>query len=313
MADQLRSVEPTGIRGCACDGYGQLEAMLRSRMGEVQMVALDLDGTLLDSQKRVPERNREAIRAAIAAGVEVVPSSGRVFEVIPAELRELPGIRYMVCSSGSSVFDVQAKRSLLEEGMAPAEAARLVRELMDAFDLYVDVACDGKVYGDAGLVARLDEFEMTELQRDFMRGTRIPLAGFPESVAGLPRPVGRVNIWAHDEAERRQILAWVAERPAYQTSNSLETNIEINAAGTSKWKGLIWLCRHLGLNPDRIMAMGDGSNDVDMIDRAWLGVAMRNGGDDAKAAADAVTAYDNDQGGVGRVIDEVLKLRAARA
>ena len=74
-------------------------------MGEYRLIALDIDGTLLNSELKVTPRTREAIRRAAEAGKYVALSTGRSLSEIRDVVRDIPEIRYMVCESGGRVYD----------------------------------------------------------------------------------------------------------------------------------------------------------------------------------------------------------------
>ena len=87
--------------------------MGRIGMGKnVKIISLDLDGTLLDSQKRLSEENRLALEEAAERGVLIVPTTGRFFGMMPQAVRDLPFVRYAITINGAQVFD--------RRGYAPA-------------------------------------------------------------------------------------------------------------------------------------------------------------------------------------------------
>ena len=88
-------------------------------------------------------------------------------------------------------------------------------------------------------------------------------------------------------------------------SSSLYNNLEINAEGATKGNALMWLASHLGISRERTMAFGDGENDVTMLKAAGIGIAMGNGLEMAKRAADQVT-LTNDEDGVADAIERLI-------
>ncbi|MBR1659427.1 MAG: HAD hydrolase family protein, partial [Oscillospiraceae bacterium] len=78
----------------------------------MRLIALDLDGTLLNSAKELTPRNRAALEAAAAAGIEIVPSTGRFYLGIPEAVRALPFVRYAITINGAQVWDIRGERSL---------------------------------------------------------------------------------------------------------------------------------------------------------------------------------------------------------
>ena len=87
----LVNLEPPEIAGCACDGYDLLDQNIEARAREVELVAIDLDGTLFTDEKTITPRTVAAIRAALGSGIHVVPATGRVLSILPAELFGVPG------------------------------------------------------------------------------------------------------------------------------------------------------------------------------------------------------------------------------
>lgn len=311
----LMSLEPAELKGCGCDGFTQLEANIEARLREVELVAVDMDGTLLAADKHVSPASRAAIDRALAAGVRVVPASGRVLSILPQELFDIDGIEYAVCCAGASIerlgSDRAASESLHETGFSPDGAAGVVAMLQEQFgtDIYVDVVCAGDVYTSRDQLERLPGFDLTGISLPFIHRSRRMLPTLVEGIRGLPGVVGHINLFGQSDATLREVMDWLVRNTPYELANSLEHNIEINAPGTSKWNGLVWLCELLGIRPDRIMAIGDGANDIDMVRHAWLGVAMQNATDELKADAVAVTRYTNVEDGVARVLNEMVDLK----
>ena len=93
----------------------------------IQLIALDLDGTTLTGDNVISERNRNALLAAMAQGVLVVPATGRTFEKMPPCIRELPGIQYAICSNGAAVYDVRADRNIYENLMPYETVVEMLR------------------------------------------------------------------------------------------------------------------------------------------------------------------------------------------
>ena len=312
----LTSLEPAELKGCGCDGYEQLEANIEARLREVELVAVDMDGTLLTDDKRITAASRAAIDRALAVGVHVVPASGRVVSVLPSELFEIDGIEYAVCCAGASIEKLGpvpgTSETLHASGFSPDGAAGIVRMLIERLgtDIFVDVANGGGIYTSRDQLDLLPGFDLTGLSLPYILKSRIVLPDLIEGIRGLSGVVGHVNIFGRSSEVLHGVMAWLAENTPYELANSLEHNIEINAPGTSKWNGLTWLCEHLGIRPDRVMAIGDGANDVDMVRHAWLGVAMKNGTESLQRDAAAVTSFTNNEDGVARVLNEMISCKA---
>ena len=95
-------------------------------MAEIKLIALDLDGTLLDSQKRLSARNEKVLRECIARGIYVVPCTGRIWSGVPEFLRTLPGIQYAITTNGAIVEDVEKHKILDERKLSCAQAIEIL-------------------------------------------------------------------------------------------------------------------------------------------------------------------------------------------
>lgn len=99
-------------------------------MSKIKLVAMDLDNTLLDSEKQISKHTEEVLKEAIRRGVYIVPATGRIFKAIPEFLRDIPGVRYAVCCNGATVYDQKEdkigieKISVFFDDMEERETAR---------------------------------------------------------------------------------------------------------------------------------------------------------------------------------------------
>ena len=103
----------------------------------VKIIALDLDGTLLDSSKNLSESNRVALERAAAAGIHVVPTTGRFFGMMPECIRSLPFVRYAITVNGAQVYDRETDTAIVREEIPLATALGLMR-ILDAHDVVYD-------------------------------------------------------------------------------------------------------------------------------------------------------------------------------
>lgn len=284
-------------------------------LAKVDVVAVDLDGTLLNARADVDDLTASAIRRASAAGIRVIPATGRVLSVLPETLTAIQDIEYAVCCAGATVLRMDESRdfcsALKDDGFEPNEAAEIVGMLIHRYrgDVLVDFSCEGVMYSERSMLAKLESFDVPGLSIAYVRRSRRQVDDLVHAASLASAPVGRINIFTRDERMRLEIMSTLSEERSYELGNSLKHNIEINPQRTSKWRGLTWLCDHLGISRDRIMAVGDSSNDIDMLSRAWVGVAMKNASRDALAAADARTVWANDESGVARLLSEMVDIR----
>lgn len=271
----------------------------------VKLIAFDLDGTLLDGKKNIPEANLQALKTAAEAGVLLVPATGRIFTGIPETLRQLPGARYFITINGAYAYDAEEDRNLYSSELSVELCLRLIR-YMDELPVIYDCYQDNWGYITRSMFQRAGEFIPDPGIMKMMRELRTPVDDLAETLRQKGRPVQKMQMHFRDLAERDRQLKLVAERfPETAVSSSLPWNIEINSAGATKGQALKALCLALGIDLCDTLAFGDGTNDLDMIRTAGIGVAMGNGAAEVKAAADWI-APGNEESGVAAGIRKFL-------
>lgn len=261
----------------------------------IRLIALDIDGTLLDSQHELPPANRRAIDAARARGVQVVLATGKsIFALRPIH-RELDLDTPSVCVQGLMVYGPD-ESIWHERRLDPATVGTVTDYALD-HDLTIFA-----YERDRLLVNRPSPY-IDHFVEHFEPRAEV-LADFAAEMQ--KRPINKLNIMHPDEGIPR-IRADLAARLGESTSlvQAVPQSLEILPAGASKGEGLRWLLDRLEIDPARVLAVGDGENDVEMMTLAGVGVAVANAMPAAKAAADHRVA-SNDAGGVAEAIERFV-------
>jgi Cof subfamily protein (haloacid dehalogenase superfamily) len=257
----------------------------------IRLIALDLDGTLLNTALKLSERNAEAVRRALDRGVKVVLATSRWFGLAKRTADRLGTDSPLVCSNGAVIRRPQDETELLH--------LRLDR----------DVASEVVALGDE----RGWEMFTTIDDATFMRAR----PGAPESLPGGLRTSERqadelargqptaVLVFGSDAVEK------ISQRllPAYDGRAKFSVNRPINLPpyvvlthqDADKASALEIVCREVDVPLSEVMAMGDSESDLSMLRAAGLGIAMDNSPDEVKRAA-AHVAPSNDNDGVAWAI-----------
>ena len=273
-------------------------------MEKIKLIALDLDGTLLDSQKCLSQRNKNALEECIRRGIEIVPCTGRIWNGVPEQIRNLPGIHYAITVNGAVLENVE-KGQVLDERKLSCNQALEILELAKEFRTMYDVYINGQGYGEQRFLEYMEHFGIDPVIRDMIRQTRKSVLSVSELVKELRVPVEKVNYFFDDQKERARAREALNARDDVIVSSSFSNNLEINAKGAAKGEGILRLAAHLGLKPEQTMGFGDGENDISMMQMAGFGVAMGNAEEMIKQAADYVTDT-NDADGVAKAIEEFV-------
>ena len=276
-------------------------------MKDIRIVALDLDGTLLDSQKRLSERNRAALARAAEKGVLIVPTTGRFFGMMPPAIRDLPFVRYAITINGAQVYDRETDTALVRDEI-PLETALGVMEILDRHDVIYDCYRQNWGWMTAALQDKAADYATNEHYLKMVREFRKPV---PELKAHLRATaadgdVQKIMLFGRRDEEwgmRDEIVRELNERfPEIKVTSSTWNNIELNIRTAHKGNALKRFAEHLGFTLENCMAFGDGMNDFTMVEAAGVGVAMANAEPEVKRVAKIVTT-SNDEDGVAAVLD----------
>ena len=273
----------------------------------VRLIAFDLDGTLLDGRKNIPEENLRALRAAAAAGALLVPATGRIYTGVPELLRQLPVARYFITINGACAYDAVEDKNLYASELSVDCCLRLIA-YMDRLPAIYDCYQDNWGYISRDMFEKAGDYIPDPGIMKMMRELRTPVDSLADTLRQKGRTVQKMQMHFQDMDERKRQLKLVAERfPETAVSSSLPWNIEINSAGATKGQALKALCSALDIDLGDVLAFGDGSNDLDMLRTAGIGVAMGNAVEEVKAAADWV-APNNEEAGVAAGIWRIMEI-----
>lgn len=272
---------------------------------EYKLIAFDLDGTFLDSEKHLIEENVHALQRAYEKGLYIVPATGRTWPGIPEELKRLPFIRYCITVNGAQIYD-RREDKVLHRAEIPAQRALEMMEFMDGVDALYDCYQDNAGWMSRRFYEKLEEYVTDKVLLPHVRQLRQPVEELKDMIRENGRSVQKMQMHFKDMALRLEYLDML---PGIFTdmaiTSSLYNNIEINCLEANKGAALERLCGILGIGRDESIAFGDDTNDISMLRAAGMGVAMGNGKDSVKAAADMVT-LSNDKAGLAKALEELL-------
>lgn len=267
---------------------------------QIKMIGLDLDGTLLDSQKKMTAYTVRVITEAIQKGIVVLAATGRPYTGIPKEIRKFPGMWYAVTANGGRIVDTRTQKTIIEH-LLPLKSAKKTLEIFRKYDTLQEVYFDGQGYADREKLQNIEKYHHDFNMWEYVRTSRIAVDDIRDVVQRENRPLDKVQALFANMEELEKAREELRKNPEIVLVGSLGYNIEVNAAGVDKGMGLLKLGEMLGIHREEIMAIGDGDNDIAMIKAAGLGIAMGNAEEEVKASADYVTGT-NDEDGAAKAI-----------
>jgi len=270
----------------------------------IRLVAIDLDGTLVNDALTIHERDLAAVKAATATGVHVVIATGRMFRSSLPYARMLGLTGPIINYQGAVIRDITSEEVLYKCELT-VEMQQRVLGLAEPRDWHVNAYVDEKVY--------------TERAR--------PEADLYERISGVPyETVGSLSSWVSRDSTKMVLVdldqAGVPQRMAELTewigsvarvTRSLAWFVEVINPQVSKARALALVAARLGVAQADVCAIGDNKNDEEMISWAGFGVAMGDAPSEVKQIARHVTRTVN-EAGVADVFERfVLGREAARA
>ena len=243
---------------------------------EIKLIALDMDGTLVNHDGDVSKENEEAVQRAKDNGIHVVLSTGRSLPFCRDIAEQLGHSAYLVTVNGGQIFDQEL--NLVESTHLDQDLVKRLWELKKKHDVYFwSSTTEGVFNTHKPFEKEIEDYNWLKFGFDIQ-----------------------------DDDIRKVIFDEVTANEALEVTNSSPTNLEINPAGVNKAAALLKVCDWLDLSMENVMAVGDSMNDIAMIREAGFGVAMGNAQDRVKEAANWVTK-DYTEHGVAHAIDRILK------
>lgn len=264
----------------------------------IKLLALDLDGTIFDDNQQVSPAVRQAIADAQAAGVIVTIATGRMFRSARSIAHELNMDGPLICYQGALVMHSKTEQILLHKTV-PAPLADEVIRRADEAGLHINVYMDDRLYLDkitthAEYYARINN----DLALDVVGDLRHWLQ------QQYPKEATKLVIITHPE-QTDSVLAEYTDLfgTRLQVTKSHPRFTEFTNIECSKGRALAFLADHYGIKQEDVMAVGDGHNDLDMLQWAGYGIAMGNAPQFVQEAASHV-CLPISQDGVAAAIEE---------
>ena len=169
----------------------------------IKIILLDLDGTLLTSEKTISPANYAALSQCADRGIYIVPSTGRFYGGMPQVVRELPFIRYVIAVNGAQVYDAVTGATLCRMEIQPGDAERIFDDL-DALPVIYDCFQDGWGYMGAAHYARIDEFITDPKVNRMVKELRQPVEDLHDYVQPKNKPVQKIQMFFRDMGRRER-------------------------------------------------------------------------------------------------------------
>ncbi len=271
----------------------------------IKLIALDMDGTVLRTDKTISDRNIEVIRKAAEKDILIVPATGRMAGMIPKQILDLGCVRYALTSNGASVVDLEKNKVVYSNLMTKQETEYIIN-FLSQYNILFECFAEGKSYSDLKFKDKIKDFaDYPQIFKDMIMNSQNFVENIPDYMKSNDLRLEKINIPYMTEELNRELNEKLGKMKEFAITSSFLNNIEINRVSSNKGDGLSNLCKYLNIDAENVMACGDQLNDLQMLKIAGCSVAMGNGADEVKKVAKFET-LTNDEDGVAYAIEKYV-------
>lgn len=271
---------------------------------DIRLIALDLDGTTLNSSGHISNFTKETLETAIRHGIQVVIASGRARSALPADVLAIRGLNYAITSNGSSIFALPDFERIFACDMAP-RTVDAVLAVASGCGFTYEAFIAGQAYTAQPYFDRAADFGVPERMNAYVRSTRTPVPSMEDFIRAHRHEIEGIDFIIPDQIQKEAIRKQLLQIPELYITGSESYYLELAAGSVSKASALHALAARLQITSSQIIAFGDGGNDTELLAYAGLGIAMGNAPVSLKQVADDVT-LSNDEDGVAIYLHKIL-------
>lgn len=271
-----------------------------------KLIAIDMDGTLLNSQNKISSKNILAINKASELGVQVVLCTGRIFTSALYYANALKLNTPIIACNGAFIAEKNKSKAIYKNPIS-MECSKKVIDMAEREGMYYHFYDDSKFYARE-LTKTVENYYRWNIDKDDKDRLNINIIDNPIHIVEREKINVYKFVFVEDDGEKLiRFRSKLSQIEGIEVSSSWWNNMEIMNKGVSKGNALSVLCKLLNIDSQNVMAIGDNENDIPMLKFAGTGIAMGNGEDIVKEMADYVTDT-NDNDGVANAINKFISI-----
>ena len=262
----------------------------------IKMIVTDLDGTLLNNNRKVSDRSKEYLKHLKDNGYIIVIATGRIYALAMDVTDGASFANYIIADSGACIYDISGNK--IFKNVIDKELIKNIFKYYNDNCDSIDICCKDKIY---------------EYSDRINLGKRIEVTKDINYILNNCDEVHHMSIYMKSNKDIEKLeYSLTHEFPTLnsiimQHSFSPKKWIEMFPKECSKYNSIKLLSQYLNISNDDVIAFGDGLNDIEMIKNSGYGVALNNALDEVKKESDDITEYDNDNDGVVNYLMNKIK------
>ncbi len=287
-----------------------------------KLIAIDIDGTLLNSYGEVSEKNKQAIQKALNKNIDVVLTSGRMPQAILPIASEINSNKYLISGNGAAIYDIQKEKVVYNNYMSK-------RKILEIIDICEKNSMFYNVYTNNSILTKSLNYNILFYHNENKKhpeDKRIKINVIENLYDYINSYKGndflKITICDSDEMIFKSIInklkniknidvlevAHMSKKIIKYGTDDYEISYfytEITNQNVNKWSAIQKLIKMLGIKEEEVVAIGDNINDKEMIENAGLGIVPENSSPTMKKIADKVVSSNNESG-VAEAIDKYI-------
>ncbi|MGO1819546.1 MAG: Cof-type HAD-IIB family hydrolase [Senegalia sp. (in: firmicutes)] len=269
-----------------------------------KLIAIDMDCTLLNSEEKVSEKNKEAILKATQKGIQVVVSTGRIFSSATYFAKLLKVATPIIACNGGYVSEYNPSNIIIENSIKKEDIKKIIK-VLDENDLYYHFYDNENFYTKDLKYNSLKYYEWSKKQNEENKINIEVIENPMELIEEKDLKVYKMVVVDDDIEKVIKAREELSKNKNIEIVSSMHGSFDIMYKGVSKGKALKELCEIYNIKRGEVIAIGDNENDLSMLEFAGTSVAMGNGIDLVKNYASFVTDT-NDNDGVAKAIEKYV-------
>ncbi|MEG0457556.1 MAG: Cof-type HAD-IIB family hydrolase [Oscillospiraceae bacterium] len=269
---------------------------------KIKLIALDLDGTTLQSDNSLAIKDEIAIKKAIENNINVVIATGRVLSEVPQCILNIKGIDYIISSNGAKVTEKTNNKTIYENCLNDKSVAQILKQITHD-NIFFEMYNDNQSYSPKYCYDIVKSYKLPKNLLDFYISKIIFTDNFEKLIK--KEKTEKFYIILKNTKQKLYVLNNIKNILDIEITESSSNNMEINKNGVSKAKGLEALCSHLNISLKECAAIGDSLNDYQMLKCVGFPVAMKNAPNQLKEISKLIVS-DNFNNGVALAINKLV-------
>ena len=288
-----------------------------------KLIAIDLDGTMLNSYGMVTENTKNTIKEIEKQGIEVIIASGRPIDSIKEIAKEIESKNYFIAGNGAIIYDIKKDEIIYEKTLSKEKVLEIIK-ICEENSISYNVYTEKEILA-ASLKYNVLYYHKENLKKEESKRTKINIVKNMYEYVENKKDARYLKITICDEnktvfnsimkkiKEIKEIeileVSHMARKTIKQGTEEFSISYyytEISEENVDKWNAIEFLIKKLNIKKEEVMAIGDNSNDKNMIENAGLGVAMKQGSPNVISIADEVTEGNNEEG-VAKILQKYYK------